>query len=261
MSGFEGSYLGANDRISTAAVMECKICWTPYDPAEGDDYRQVLPGTPFADLPEDWHCPGCGAPKAQFMVLSDPGNADLALATEIEARTALLVADFREIWNSKMKDVPIVNTALHVQAVGFQPWQGQVLGVLISPWFLNLVLLPGDQNWLDLQPGAKEVIAFPSGEYEFIHNSRDMVGGYKACSLFSPMMDFGSQMQAVEVAKAVMAALFQAENREETDRAAEIRRARQAELDASQIAPEAEAALPNDPTRRALITAGLASEG
>lgn len=53
MSGFEGSYLGANDRIGPAAVMECKICWTPYDPAMGDDFRQILPGTPFAALPED----------------------------------------------------------------------------------------------------------------------------------------------------------------------------------------------------------------
>lgn len=32
MSGFEGSYLGANDKISPQAIMECKICWTPYDP-------------------------------------------------------------------------------------------------------------------------------------------------------------------------------------------------------------------------------------
>ena len=73
MSGFEGSYLGAADKISPAAIMECKICWTPYDPAEGDDYRQVEPGTAFRDLPGDWSCPNCSAPKAQFMVLEDPG--------------------------------------------------------------------------------------------------------------------------------------------------------------------------------------------
>ena len=59
MSGFEGSFLGANDKISPRAIMECKICWTPYDPAEGDDTRQVLPGTPFLALPADWKCPNC----------------------------------------------------------------------------------------------------------------------------------------------------------------------------------------------------------
>ena len=50
MSGFEGSFLGAQDKISKEAIMECKICWTPYDPAEGDDYRQIDPGTAFGSF-------------------------------------------------------------------------------------------------------------------------------------------------------------------------------------------------------------------
>ena len=100
MSGFEGSYLGANDRISERAVMECKICWTPYDPAEGDDSRQILPGTPFAALPEDWHCPTCDAPKAQFMVREDPGAPALLEAQRVSAQAERLAADFREIWNA-----------------------------------------------------------------------------------------------------------------------------------------------------------------
>lgn len=255
MSGFEGSFLGAADKISLAAVMECKICWTPYDPAEGDDYRQVLPGTPFLALPEDWHCPGCGAPKAQFMVLSDPGSQAGAEAAEIADLTARLVADFREIYSARMKDVPIINTALHVEAVGFRRHEGRLLGVLIAPWFMNLILLPkADEDWSALVPLTREDIGFPSGSYEFIHNTREMIGGYKACSLFSPMADFSSQMQAVEVAKAVMAALFDPANRAETDRAAEIRAAREAAL-APVVTDEATAIAP---TRRSLITAGLA---
>ena len=274
MSGFEGSYLGANDRISAQAVMECKICWTPYDPAEGDDYRQVLPGTPFVDLPEDWHCPGCGAPKEQFMVLADPGSAEMQLADYITTRVAALEADFREIWHSKMRDVPMVNAALQVQAIGFRGHEGHVVGVLVSPWFFNLVLLPNpDQDWSTLQVGAKESISFPSGDYEFIHNIREMVGGYKACALFSMMGDFTSQLQVVEVARAVMAELFVGENRAPSDRSAEIRSLRQADLDAvseAELSTEAEAetnadpladAEPLLPTRRALITAGMAAEG
>lgn len=188
--GFEGSYLGANDRISPRAIMECKICWTTYDPAEGDDYRQVLPGTPFVALPEDWTCPGCDAPKAQFIVREDPGSDEMRKAALIGAATARLVADFREVYHSKMRDVPVINQALHVEAVGFRAYDGCYLGVLIAPWFMNLVLLPGeDADWPVLKPGEKEVISFPSGDYEFLHNSREMVGPYKACSLFSPMAD------------------------------------------------------------------------
>ncbi|MCR9107371.1 [NiFe]-hydrogenase assembly chaperone HybE [Marivita sp. XM-24bin2] len=257
MSRFEGSFLGAEDKISAQAIMECKICWTPYDPADGDDYRQVEAGTPFLALPDDWSCPNCGAPKEQFMVLEDPGAEHIAESARLDALTAKLVAEFREIWHAKMRDLPMVNKLLSVEAVGFRMVDGRPLGVLISPWFMNLIQLPAeDEDWSGLVPGAKELIAFPSGEYEFIHNTRDMIGGYKACSLFSPMGDFSTQMQAQEVARAVMVALFDEGNRAETDRAADIRAEREAAL-----APVEEDDVPiltDVPTRRAVISGGLA---
>lgn len=255
---FEGSFLGATDKISPQAIMECKICWTPYDPAEGDDYRQVEPGTAFMDLPHDWSCPNCSAPKEQFMVLEDPGSEAAAQAAQLDDITARLVGDFREIWHSKMRDVPMVNKLLSVETVGFEIVEGRPLGVLISPWFMNLVQLPGEgEDWDNLVPGAKELIGFPSGEYEFIHNTRPQIGGYKACSLFSPMGEFKSQMQAQEVAAAVMVALFDAENQAETDRAADIRAAREAELAPP---PQEPSKLSDEPSRRAVITAGLAEQ-
>ena len=274
MSGFEGSFLGANDRISLRAIMECKICWTPYDPKEGDDTRQVPPGTPFLALPEDWKCPNCDAPKEQFLVSEDPGSDAVRDAEALAERTRALEADFTEIWHGKMRDVPMVNKVLHVQAVAFQLHEGRPLGILISPWFMNLVQLAAEgEDWSDLIPGAKEVISFPSGDYEFIHNTRETVGGYKACSLFSPMGEFRSQAQAVDVAEAVMVALFNDENRAETDRSADIRAAREAEIEAAAEAEAAEAeagtedtptdapeALPEAPTRRQVISAGLANE-
>jgi [NiFe] hydrogenase assembly HybE family chaperone len=249
MSGFEGSYLGASDKISPRAIMECKICWTPYDPAEGDDTRQVLAGTSFLDLPDDWTCPGCSAPKAQFLVREDPGALNAAVRAEMDRRTAALVADFTEIFNAKMRDVPMVNHALHVQAVGFQPYEGGFLGVLVAPWFLNLVFLPPEGR-PTLAAGVKEVISLPSGDYEFLHNARDLVGPYLACSLFSPMGDFTSQLQAVDVGRAVMAELFNPDNRAETDRSADIR----AMATAAAAPPPA---LDLEPSRRALITGGL----
>ncbi|GIT93028.1 rubredoxin [Jannaschia pagri] len=257
MSGFEGSFLGAKDKISPQAIMECKICWTPYDPAEGDDYRQVDPGTPFFALPDDWSCPGCDAPKAQFMVVEDPGAEAVREAQRIAAVTDRLVADFTEVWHAKMRDVPIVNKALSVEAVGFRVHEGTLLGVLISPWFMNLVMLPDGADWSDLVAGEKEVITFPSGAYEFLHNTREMVGGYKACSLFSPMGEFKTQKDAVDVARAVMVALFDAENQAETDRTADIRAAREAELAPPTAEDEAETLDPT-PSRRAVITGGLA---
>jgi len=45
---------------------QCLLCSYIYDPAVGDPDSGIEPGTEFADLPEDWVCPECGAPKDEF---------------------------------------------------------------------------------------------------------------------------------------------------------------------------------------------------
>jgi rubredoxin len=44
----------------------CTVCGYIYDPAAGDPENGIRPGTPFADLPEDWACPECGVGKELF---------------------------------------------------------------------------------------------------------------------------------------------------------------------------------------------------
>jgi len=53
--------------IAPDARMECGVCWHVYDPAEGDPVWQVPPGVAFADLPHDWRCPECDAPREKFL--------------------------------------------------------------------------------------------------------------------------------------------------------------------------------------------------
>jgi rubredoxin len=67
VSGFEN--FGVRQDIADAAKMECGICWTVYDPALGDIVAQIPPGTPFANLPEDWTCPNCDAVRGKFMMI------------------------------------------------------------------------------------------------------------------------------------------------------------------------------------------------
>jgi rubredoxin len=45
---------------------KCTICGYIYDPAAGDPDNGIPPGTPFADLPDSWSCPVCGAGKDLF---------------------------------------------------------------------------------------------------------------------------------------------------------------------------------------------------
>lgn len=60
------------ERIGPRTLLECKICWHVYDPAEGDDLSQVPPGTPFYELPEHWRCPQCDADKNHFLPVEQP---------------------------------------------------------------------------------------------------------------------------------------------------------------------------------------------
>ena len=48
----------------------CVICDFEYDEAVGMPDDGIPAGTRWEDVPEDWSCPDCGAPKAEFhMVL------------------------------------------------------------------------------------------------------------------------------------------------------------------------------------------------
>ncbi|MDR1205367.1 MAG: rubredoxin [Peptococcaceae bacterium] len=53
-------------QASGGGVYVCGVCGYRYDPAVGDPDRQIPPGTPFEQLPEDWSCPTCGVGKDQF---------------------------------------------------------------------------------------------------------------------------------------------------------------------------------------------------
>ena len=44
----------------------CELCGLVYDEEKGDPKRGIEPGTPFAQLPEDYECPGCYSEKAAF---------------------------------------------------------------------------------------------------------------------------------------------------------------------------------------------------
>jgi len=120
---------------------------------------------------------------------------------------------FQGIEQQRMADIPILNKNIQVQAVGFQTWQNTYLGVLITPWFMNLMLLPGeDENWDDLVELSKHKHVFPSGSYEFIAGFEAEIGKYQLCSLFSPMFEFADHDAAVQTAKAVMQELMNTEN-------------------------------------------------
>jgi rubredoxin len=53
---------------------ECKSCGYSYEPVKGDSRAKIPMGTAFEDLPLNWRCPVCSAPKKRFSNIG-PVNA------------------------------------------------------------------------------------------------------------------------------------------------------------------------------------------
>ncbi|MCG8443604.1 MAG: [NiFe]-hydrogenase assembly chaperone HybE [Caulobacterales bacterium] len=182
---------------------ECGVCWRVYDPREGDDYWQVAPNTSFADLPDHWTCPNCDTPREKFVPLHRDESA-------LKDRLAALEADYAGA-AEVMRSAGAFNGALEVETLGFRPWGEEWIGVVISPWFMNVTVIPRERGAYDAHaPGSESARTLPSGEYDFIHARLDTAGAVMTCSLFSPMDDFADQEAARDTALAAMAALFNA---------------------------------------------------
>lgn len=121
---------------------------------------------------------------------------------------------FERIHQTRMRDMPVLNPALRVTAVGFRPWGNQWLGVMVTPWFMNLMLLPEAQEWDALDAGAKQIHTFPSGDYEFVAGFEPAIGAYQSCSLFSPMFQFAQHEAALATARACLDAVMRVESHE-----------------------------------------------
>ncbi|MBK8687897.1 MAG: [NiFe]-hydrogenase assembly chaperone HybE [Betaproteobacteria bacterium] len=141
-------------------------------------------------------------------------SEDVALRDDPSSR---LTEAFRAV-AARMRGLGFVNPALEVEAVGFAPWEDCWLGVMLTPWFMNLALLPRDPaRWQPLAVGEKRSYCFPAGVYEFIGAVDAIVGDYQMCSLFSPVLEFDDQATARRVAELAREALLDAQNAEPHD--------------------------------------------
>ncbi|MGI9245167.1 MAG: [NiFe]-hydrogenase assembly chaperone HybE [Steroidobacteraceae bacterium] len=200
---FEGSYLGDGSRIADDTRLECGVCWWVYDPVLGDEANQIPPGTPFRLLPDTWNCPNCSTEKHKFMVI---GEATLSDDDAVQR-----VADAYRRAALKVKGMPIYNPTLAVEAVGFREHDGRQVGVMVTPWFMNLTVLPGDADLALWVAGGTTRLAFPSGAYDFVVSELHGVGLIGTCSLFSTMLEFTDHEAAQLAALAAVGALLQPE--------------------------------------------------
>lgn len=58
-----------NSRSTTMKQWQCIFCGFFYDEAVGLPAEGFPPGTRWADIPDDWTCPECGAGKIDFVMI------------------------------------------------------------------------------------------------------------------------------------------------------------------------------------------------
>lgn len=127
----------------------------------------------------------------------------------MEKRVSKLVSRFKQIGDEHIRGLPIYHRPLQVEAVDFQIWAQGWIGVLITPWFMNVMLLPRDKEQRQsLVLGQKHMQKFPSGEQEFVVGGDAELGSYLFRSLASPMMHFPSQKDARQAARAALQRLM-----------------------------------------------------
>ena len=121
-----------------------------------------------------------------------------------------LAKAYEEIGRRGMDKLPFYNGRLTVEAVGYREWEGHIIGVLIAPWFMNLVLVPGTgDDWSEFAAAEATEWKFPHGKYEF--HPCDLHGAdlHLTAALFSDMGVFPDQITARAVAVEVMRQLFE----------------------------------------------------
>lgn len=139
-------------------------------------------------------------------------------ADRLDERRAALEAAFGHIARTRMAGLPLLQPGLRVQAVGLQPCHREpdlAWGVLVTPWFMNLV-------WLPLQASAAGALPFPGLSEPWTAPAGQTLdrlgaeepglgegpwGRYALCSLRSPMQGLTHQDQAVALATEVLALL------------------------------------------------------
>lgn len=79
-----------------------------------------------------------------------------------------VIQHYRSLWAQQGAGRWPVNPGLAIESTGFARCQGDWLGVLVTPWFLRLVMLPATGTlWGEIPPGQRRYVNLPGGTLAF----------------------------------------------------------------------------------------------
>jgi len=121
-----------------------------------------------------------------------------------------LAAHYEHVWQTRRGDLPCINPALAVETIGFSRQQGDWLGVVVTPWFINLFLFSGGGKlWGDIPAGQRRYVNLPCGTLQFIADDDPDFGPYQYCPLIAPVSSVPDMATARQAALDAMAAVIE----------------------------------------------------
>ena len=137
----------------------------------------------------------------------NPFEDDAGIA-RLESRLGVLVGRYRMLAEG-MRDLPLYNPAVVVEAVDFLPFGGMGFGVLVTPWFMSALFVPLEPVPFDpRRVGETMTVPLPAGERGFQLGGDEVTGLTWAHSLLSPLAGIPSHDAAVERARAELERLL-----------------------------------------------------
>ncbi len=140
------------------------------------------------------------------------------MMAEDAAWTEALVQTYQGIASTRMAGMPFLHAGLQVAAVGFRRVEAQnehggqaLLGILLTPWFMNLVWRPLGNGGPALGVGQKAVHRIGQQPLTFIGAHEPALGPYESCSMISPVLELPDQATAVATAEHILMHLLPTE--------------------------------------------------
>lgn len=124
-------------------------------------------------------------------------------------RVLALIERFRCI-DAAMRDLPVYDASVAIEAIGFRRFgTDALLGVALTPWFANVIILPIEPVPMDMAEIGRTVsVELPAGKRAFVVGGDEVIGLYKAHSLHSPVLDHMLPGQARAAAQRMLALLI-----------------------------------------------------
>ena len=105
-------------------------------------------------------------------------------------------------------DPAACNGTLQIAAVGFARHAGDWLGVVVTPWCLDLFLLPGGGSlWGDIPAGQRRYVTLPGGTLPFTAVDDLELGPYQHTPLIAPVTALPDMATALRLAREAVATL------------------------------------------------------